>query len=117
MKATKATLAGALILAGCMASSAVFAQHHHHRHGPRVGFGIQFGVPLYSPWYYRPAPAYYYPPVVVAPAPPVYVEQSQPAVVPPVSDWFYCAGSQAYYPYVRECQGGWQRVPAQPVYP
>ena len=25
--------------------------------------------------------------------------------------WYYCPASRAYYPYVRECAGGWQRVP------
>jgi len=24
--------------------------------------------------------------------------------------WYYCADSQAYYPYVKECPGGWQQV-------
>ena len=28
--------------------------------------------------------------------------------------WFYCKESGGYYPYVRECPGGWQMVPATP---
>lgn len=102
--------------------------------------GIAVGVPLlayslYRP-YYTPAP-YYYPPLVLsAPAPTVYVEQApiqpyvqpyvqpqaqpqyQPAenqqAAPPSSWWYYCPDSQAYYPYVRSCSVGWQRVAPQP---
>jgi hypothetical protein len=91
--------------------------------GPRVGFGINFGFPLYAPAYYPapyypyyPAPYYGYPPAAAAPSP-SYVEQgasSQPAPAPVQSDWFYCAGAKAYYPYVTECPGGWQRVAPQP---
>ena len=109
--ATAAMAGGALL-----ASGSAFAQWHHH--GPRVVFGLNFGVPVYSPYYYSPYP-YYYPPAVVtvpAPQPPVYVERSDPAPAPQVqNDWYYCAGSRAYYPYVKDCPGGWQRVPAQPA--
>ena len=79
------------------------------------------GVPLYSPWYYPPA--YYYPPVPyysqsIIESPPVYVEQdggSQSAPAPQAQEsWYYCTASKAYYPYVKECAGGWQRVAPQP---
>ena len=92
----------------------------HFHHGPRFGFGVFIG-PGYWPGYYGypyyPSP-YYYPPVVAVPAaPPTYVEQgdgegdsaSGPAY------WYYCTKSKAYYPYVKSCPGGWQRVPAQPA--
>ena len=64
-------------------------------------------------------PVYVYPPAVIRHSPaPVYVERSiAPAESVPSrgqSDWYYCAGSQTYYPYAKECPGGWQRVPAQP---
>ena len=29
--------------------------------------------------------------------------------------WYYCDASTSYYPYVRECPSGWQRVPASPA--
>jgi len=29
------------------------------------------------------------------------------------SYWYYCAESKTYYPYVKECPGGWQRVTPQ----
>jgi hypothetical protein len=83
----------------------------------RVSLGFHFGVPLgwYQPWYYAPPPVYYYPgPAVVAPpAPTVYVERSD--VVPEgTASWYFCRESNGYYPYVKQCPGGWERVPAQP---
>jgi hypothetical protein len=82
----------------------------------RVTLGFHFGVPLgwYSPWYYAPPPAYYYPPVVVQPSPPTaYVERSD--VVPEgTASWYFCRESNSYYPYVKTCPGGWERVPARP---
>ena len=90
-----------------------------------VGVGIYLGAPLYGLGYYSapyysypayayPAPAYSYPAPAMAP-PGAYVEQGYAQAAPaPQQDWYYCAGSNAYYPYVRECPGGWQRVPAQP---
>ncbi len=89
---------------------------HGRGHG-RVHFGLHFGVPLFHPWYYAPAPAYYYPaaPVVVQPAsPPVYIERSDVVPEGPGS-WYFCRESNTYYPYVRQCPGGWTRVPAQPT--
>ena len=43
--------------------------------------------------------------------PPVYVPNVAPSAVP---YWYYCADSNAYYPYVSSCPGGWQAVPAIP---
>lgn len=116
----KALLVAAAVLAGIAASGSALAQHHH-RGGPRVSVGFYVGAPYYpyyySPYYYRP---YYYPPVVVVPAsPPVYIEQAQPAPQaapqqPPAGWWYYCAEAQAYYPYVKQCPGGWQQVAPQP---
>lgn len=54
-------------------------------------------------------------PVVVSGAPPVtYVEREQPAE--PVW-WYWCNESRAYYPYVKDCPGGWQRVAPQSAAP
>lgn len=129
----------AALLLGAMASESVLA-HGYGRGRVSIGVGIGFGAPFaaypfyrpyYSPFYYPPAyyPPAYYPPVVVAPpAPPVYIEQSvQPAypqysqpVPPPVPQaapqaawWYYCADSQTYYPYVKQCSTGWQQVTPQ----
>ena len=101
-------------------------------HGGHVRFGVTIGPywgwpgyypPPYSPPYYYP-PYPYYPPVVVQQQAPVYIEQqSAPAAPPappapvaaaPANYWYYCTAPKGYYPYVRECPGGWQRVLPQP---
>ena len=97
-------------------------QGNRHYHGgyyrPYWGAGAVFIGASYYAWpyypsyyahpYYYPAPAYY-PPAYDA-GPVEYIEQPQGAV----GDWFYCAGSRAYYPQVQECPGGWQRVAPRP---
>jgi hypothetical protein len=98
----------ALVMAG-MASSA-------SAHGPRGRVGVYFGGPVWSPIWYPPP--YYYPPqVVVVPSapPPVYVEQQQQSA--PESGqqyWYYCASAKGYYPYVKDCPDGWQKILPQP---
>lgn len=96
-----------------------------------------------QPYYPTYAPPYYRPTVIVErPATPVYIEQTTgyyapqaraanvPNVPPPPTGqtsymppavtamgngfWYYCKGSGAYYPYVRECPDGWQKVSATP---
>ena len=74
--------------------------------------------PYYYPYYYSYSPYYYpyYSPVVSVPSEPQeYIEQPQrdKASSPPAV-WYFCPDSKTYYPYVRECPGGWQTVPAQP---
>ena len=94
-----------------VASASTFA----HGRG-RVTLGLHFGVPLgwYQPWYYAPPPVYYYPsPAITPPAPTTYVERSD--VVPEgTASWYFCRESNGYYPYVKQCPGGWERVPARP---
>lgn len=91
-----------------------FAHHGHAR------FGFYMGPGYYTPYpYYYPPPVYYTsPPVVIQSSPPVYVEKST-APSNTVSsqqsgEWFYCAPSKTYYPYVKECSEAWQKVPATP---
>lgn len=115
-----------LILCGTLVSTAAMADYRGHGrghgHGGGVRFGISLGVPLFGPRYYPapyypyPATVYAYPPVVLTPAaPPVYIEQAAPAPSQAQASWYYCAASNAYYPYVAECPAGWQAVPAQPA--
>lgn len=124
-----------LLVFGAMASGPAMAQRYGHGygHGGNVRFGITLGLPLFGLGYYPgpyssypayayPAPAYVYPgPAYAYPGPAVapsagYVEQGVPQAAPAqaLGDWYYCADSESYYPYVRDCPGGWQRVPAQP---
>lgn len=89
------------------------------------GWGLLFGAlvaaPILSSAYY---PYYYYPPYAYAPspyygyaptyayAPPVYASPAPAAAAKQV--WYYCASSNAYYPYTRACPEGWQSVPTTP---
>ncbi len=125
MRLSKAGLTLVVALAMAVASSAALADrrgsgHRHVHGGGHVRFGVVIGAPLFFPPYYPgyyPGPYYYYPPAVVAvPAsPPVYVEQNAPQAAPEQgSYWYYCADAKSYYPYVKECPGGWQRVAPQP---
>ena len=78
--------------------------HNHHHHRGFVGGGVGYG---WGWWY--PPPYYYYYPVPVEPV--TYIEQGDVAVEP--RWWYYCQSSTSYYPYVRECPTGWERVAAQ----
>ena len=122
MTGKKTVLALVLLLMGSIAAESAFARH---RGGPRISLGFGFGAPYYAyPYYYPPYPYYrYYPAPLVVERAPVYVEQApapaqpqssqvQPAT--PSGSWYYCNESGAYYPYVQECAGGWQRVAPQP---
>lgn len=121
MKPVEATLTLVVIALASIASGSAFAHHHGgHHHGGHVRFGVFVGAPFYwypPPYYYYPSP-YYYPPAVTVPySPPVYIEQggAQPAPAQSqVNWWYYCADAKTYYPYIKQCPGGWQRVAPQP---
>lgn len=89
--------------------------------GPGAYWGSAYPRPYYYPGLYPYAYPYYDPaPVIVVPsAPPVYIEQQDPVVEKPQNAdrqyWYYCSGSKKYYPYVKECPGGWQKVLPQPA--
>ncbi len=100
------------------------------------GLGLAAGSLLGYPYYYQPYYPYYsygpyYDPYGYAPAyrpynrvivpeqEPSYAEEpvySAPARTRSTTGatWYYCRKSNAYYPYVRTCAGGWERVPAVP---
>ena len=137
-KMLKSMLIAVIAVLGIAVSSASMAQHHRghgggHGGGRVVGAFVggaiigsaliastyypRYYAPYYYPTYYPPV---YYPPVAaVTYSQPAYVENyAQPpapvAAQPQQSWWYYCAQSQAYYPYVNQCAGGWQRVSPQP---
>lgn len=102
-----------LVVLGSIASGPALA----HVHG-RIGIAI--GVPLFWPWYYPP---YYSPPIVVQAPPRVYVRSSPPVYVErrreretdePSGYWYYCSRPKGYYPYVKHCSRGWERVLPEP---
>lgn len=110
MRKTAALLTALALAAAASSPAAAHGRSHGH-----VRFGVFVGAPVFAlgwiyppPWYFAP----YYPPrVVLAPAP-VYIERDTES--PASSWWYYCPEARAYYPYVRSCPGGWQRVPPQP---
>jgi hypothetical protein len=82
--------------------------------GPSIGFGV------YSPLWVPP-PVYYAPPRVVVQqgyvAPPASYAPPAAGYSPQADDgsyWYYCSNPQGYYPYVRQCTGQWETVPATP---
>lgn len=112
-------VAAAALAASALLGAAPALAHGHGGGRVHFGIGLNFGPPYWGPywgpaWYYPPP--YYYPPAVVVaqpPAPPVYVERSdQPAQSQ--GYWYYCESSRGYYPYVKECPGGWKAVPPAP---
>ncbi len=123
MKSIKWIIALLLVAAG---SGNVWADRGHwHGHGsahfgvfvgPYWGAGY-YGAPYYYPPYYPP----YASPIVIERADPsVYIEQQAPLPAPAPAAltpgyWYYCQAALAYYPYVRECPAGWQRVAPQPA--
>lgn len=89
----------------------------HHFVAPRPHIGVFVRAPAF---FYYPPPVYYYPPLLAAPSPPpVYIEQGTApgAEAQSAGNWYYCADAQAYYPYIKECPGGWQPVAPAPQPP
>lgn len=145
MKRMKSAIILLLALVAALMTSTAWAHpgpghgygHGYYRHGgARVGLYVG-GPVLGFPYYGYPGYGYgygngygpygYYAPattVIMTPAaPPVYIEQSSTAnnagaiASGPASDgyWYYCSNPDGYYPYVRQCSTGWQKVPPQPA--
>ena len=112
---TAAFVAVLLAVAGMVATEPAQA---HGRSRVSVGVGFGFGYPYWGgPWWAYPPPYYYYPAPVVVQQPVTYIEQNPQATSAPEANagwWYYCDQSKGYYPYVRECPTGWQRVPPSP---
>lgn len=107
--------------------------HSHRRHNHfNLGFGIGgynsgfygsnygFGYGYRDPFFYpRPYPrSYNYSSTVVVPmTPPVYIqrEEVRPPAQPQANYWYYCQNPDGYYPYVKQCPGGWLQVAPQPL--
>jgi len=102
--------------------------HHYYRPYP-VYFGPTVTYYSSPPVYIAPAPGYtvYSAPVVSNAPVTVYndapvvretvtvYDSQRPAGSPPVDgsgDWWYCHQPDGFYPSVKSCPAGWQRVPA-----
>jgi hypothetical protein len=109
-------VAGAVLAAAALLGAAPAFAHGRVHFGIGVNLGPYWG-PYWGPAWYYPPPYYYYPPPVVAApaAPQSYVERAdQPQQQPSQAYWYYCEASRSYYPYVKECPGGWKAVPPAP---
>jgi hypothetical protein len=96
---------------------------HGWNAGRYAWWWIVDGVWYPYPYVIRPYPDPYQPPVVIVQqAPPVNATPATPPApaapdAPGASaaqDWYYCANPAGYYPYIAQCQGNWQKVPASP---
>jgi len=133
MRLTKMIMLLAALAAGAVSSGVALAHHGGHaywRFGINLGFPGYWGYPgYYAPRYYYPPayyaypppypyPEYYYPPAAgVAPEAPEYMERDAPLPARRQAEssfWYYCPESNGYYPYVRQCPGGWKRVAPLP---
>lgn len=97
---------------------------------PYISYSRNY-YPGYYPAYYARYQSGYYPEVmvettVVTPAPgTVYVRRADAGTTLPEqsysvqpsatsgSDWYYCHNPDGFYPSIKSCPSGWQRVPAQ----
>ena len=128
MKLVKAVLLS-LALLGATAPGIAQARGGHGGHFGGFGWGFGLGAlitapliagsyyasPYYAQPYYPPPyaypPNYGYAPTYVQPA---YAPQYQAPVQQQTNAWFFCPSSNGYYPYVRQCPDGWQRVSPTP---
>lgn len=131
MKSLK--LLSILVALSLASSGSAWADRGYGHGGGHGGYGGHGGghgyfditIGPWAPWYYPPIyyPPDYYPRTVVVqpiqPAPSVYIEQPDPetSTEEQTNYWYYCDKSRTYYPYVKECPAGWQRVTPQPPPP
>ena len=88
----------------------VYPPYARPPYGPRRYYPPVDG---YGPLVYGYAPRVYAPPAVVEQAPPSY-GQHQVAAPPPPQYWYFCQDVGAYYPYAKQCPGGWMKVVPTP---
>jgi len=124
MKFITYVIAIALLSGAAFSGQAWADRDDHDRDGGHFRFGVVMGPdwPYFPPTYYHPYYSPGYPPAVivqsppVVESPPVYIEQGNaapPAVSQPDNYWYYCSSPQGYYPYIKECPAGWERVQPQ----
>jgi hypothetical protein len=112
MRLARIALVSALIALGALASAPAPAHPVHGRVAVFVGGPLWY--PYYYPYPYYPYPYPYYPVPIASPTPPTrYIEQGQEGADDAQDYWYYCTESKTYYPYVKECPGGWLRVVPQ----
>jgi len=126
MKRLNLTTLMIFMLLGLLTSGVVSAHGGYNRFNFGINLGPgYYGYPSYD--YYDPffyPPIYSYPPAVVMPTPPIVLPQAPPvylqqetttAIQPQTNYWHYCSNPNGYYPYVKQCPGGWLQVNPQPA--
>lgn len=101
-------IVSAVILTLLVASMlSAYADRFEFRGGVWVGPGPYWGYPYpyYNPYYAAP-------PVVIQEQPPVYVQPAPQQEEQ--SYWYFCPNPKGYYPYVKQCPGGWLKVVPEP---
>ncbi len=79
--------------------------------GYPYGWGYPYAYPYGYPYYGYP---YSYPYAYSYPSYPPADTQLPVPSEPQQSYWYYCQDPQGYYPYVRNCPGGWTQVVPTP---
>ena len=125
----------ALIAAASLAATPAWADRGHG-HGGGWGWGpagfllgtallfaavqpqTYYGPPVYAAPTYGPVVQPYYEPSyavsnAVLPPPPSAVAQV-PAVAASGGWWYFCKSPVGYYPYVQQCNSGWEKVSPVP---
>lgn len=82
----------------------------HWYHGPHAGQDGWWWI-VGLTWYWYPTPIYPYPDPYL---PPAAAAIGPPTPSAPPQYWYYCVNPPGYYPYVPQCYGNWERVPAGP---
>lgn len=117
MKSKTVAFVFCLIFAGLVPEAAVAHGGRDHGGGH---WGGHWGVFIGAPWGWYYPPPYWYnqynPPVIVQSAPPVYIERGAVPAGPEDEPyyWYHCSRPEGYYPYIKECPGGWQKVVPTP---
>ncbi len=78
--------------------------------------GVWIGPGWWGPVYPYPYPYYAVPPVVVQQQPQPPAEYVAPEPQTP-GYWYFCQEPKGYYPYVKQCPGGWEKVVPPPPAP
>jgi hypothetical protein len=115
---SRAWAACAFVLALLDVGTVQAGGHHRHGHWHGTSVGVVVGAPLGWPYYrggfygwpYYDAPRT----IVVERAPPVYIERGSAGGDTGEGWWHYCRDPEGYYPAVKKCPGGWERVAPTP---
>lgn len=115
-------MVGVAVLAAVLVPGLAAADRGGRHRGASIG--LFMGAPIYWGW---PGPYYVYPPPPYtvfpqyAPYPPYYAYPPRERETPPVyiereregresGYWYYCRHPEGFYPDVKDCPDGWERV-------